>query len=351
MDNGGYSLVPMSQFASLFNDNVLATKKEIILYKKCNKDLSIGNNSHTVCDVYWGLSQSLVNSFLNADGTRFTAIPNYDKKAYVEVFQNRDPRLSATVVPPGTILFNETTPHIVRLEFGGYPQLKSFPARKDLAFGWNLNYNDLPIIRLAEIYLAFAEAKAELGTLTQADLDASINKLRARASLPSLNLATANSDIDPVLANEYNNVTGTNKGVILEIRRERRVELACEGLRQRDLYRWKLGTNMIRFVQQGVYFPSLGPIDLTGDGKPDAAILASPQADDKTQYPGLILHYLVNASGKLNTFYLQDGTSGHIQITAYRDNKREFTEPKYYFYPIPTAQVVLNTNLKQLYGW
>ncbi|MBL7970397.1 MAG: RagB/SusD family nutrient uptake outer membrane protein [Prolixibacteraceae bacterium] len=48
---------------------------------------------------------------------------------------------------------------------------------------------------------------------------------------------------------------------------------------------------------------------------------------------------------------MQDGTSGHIQITAYRDNKREFTEPKYYFYPIPTAQVVLNTNLKQLYGW
>lgn len=351
IDKGGYTLVPMSQFASLFNDNVLASRKEVLLYKKCNKDLGVGNNTHTVSDVYWGLSQSLVNSFLNADGSRFTSLPDYDKKTYVEVFQNRDPRLSVTVVPPGTKLIDEVKPHIVRLEFGGYPQLKFYPSRKDLAFGWNLNYTDLPIIRLAEVYLIYAEANAELGTLIQADLDLSINKLRTRASLPNLVLTTANSDIDPVLANEYNNVSGENKGIILEIRRERRVELACEGLRQRDLYRWKLGSNMIRFVQQGVYFPALGPMDLTGDGVADAAILASPQADDKTKYPGLILHYLVNASGKLNTFYLQDGTSGHIQITGYRDNKREFIEPKYYFYPIPTAEVVINTNLKQMYGW
>lgn len=351
MDNGGYSLVPMSQFAGLFNDNVLASRKEIILYKKHSKDLGVGNNTHTVCDVYWGMSQSLVNSFLNADGTRFTDLPGYDKKTYVEVFQNRDPRLSATIVPPGAKLIDETKPHVVRLEFGGYPQYKFYPARKELAQGWNLNFNDLPIVRLAEVYLIYAEAKAELGTISQADLDLSVNKLRTRASLPSLSLATANTNIDPILDAEYNNVTGSNKGLILEIRRERRVELACEGLRKSDLFRWKLGKNMIRFVQQGCYFPQLGPIDLTGDGQPDAAILAKPEADDKTKYQGLILHYLVNSAGNVNTFYLENGTSGHIQITGYRDNTREFIEPKYYFYPIPTSQVVLNPNLKQMYGW
>jgi len=351
MDNGGYSLVPMSQFASLFNDNVLASRKEIILYKKYSKDLGVGNNTHTVCDVYWGLSQSLVNSFLNADGTRFTSLPDYDKKTYVEVFQNRDPRLAATIASPGTELIDETKPHVVRLEFGGYPQLKFYPSRKDLSEGWGLNFNDLPIIRLAEVYLIYAEAKAELGTVSQGDLDLSINKLRTRASLPALSMAIANSNIDPVLADEYSNVSGVNKGVILEIRRERRVELACEGLRESDLFRWKLGTNMIKFVQQGCYIPALGPIDLTGDGVPDAAILASPQPDDQTNYTGLILHYLVNSSGEINTFYLQNETSGHIQITGYRDNTREFIEPKYYFYPIPTSQVVLNKNLVQMYGW
>jgi hypothetical protein len=36
---------------------------------------------------------------------------------------------------------------------------------------------------------------------------------------------------NPLLAAYYPNVTGGNKGVILEIRRERRVELSCEGLR------------------------------------------------------------------------------------------------------------------------
>ncbi len=351
MDNGGYELVPMEQFASMFNDNILGSLSEIILYKKHDQDLGVGNNTHIVCDVYWGLSQSLVNTFLNVDGTSFTSLPDYDKKSYVEVFENRDPRLAATIVSPGTILFNQVKPHVVRLEFGGYPQLKFYPSRKDLAMGWVLNYTDLPIIRLAEVYLIYAEAKAELGEISQNDLDISVNKLRSRASLPFISLATANSTIDPVLAEEHSNVNGENKGVILEIRRERRVELACEGLRKSDLFRWKLGKNMVKFVQQGIYISELGPMDVTGNGEPDVALLASPSEDDQATYPGLILHYLKDSKGVENTFYLENGTSGHIQITGYRDNVREFIEPKYYFYPIPTSQVVLNDNLKQMYGW
>ncbi|MDL2282771.1 RagB/SusD family nutrient uptake outer membrane protein [Parabacteroides sp. OttesenSCG-928-G06] len=351
MDNSDFKLTPMDSWASMFNDNVLDGNAEMIMFRKHSKELSVGNNSHTVCDVYWAMNNALVYTFLNADGTRFTDLPDYEKKTYVETFQNRDPRLSQTILPPGYIRWDDKDPTIVRAEFGGYPQLKFYPSRRDLALGWNYNYTDLPIIRLAEMYLIYAEAKATLGTLSQSDLDISVNKLRTRASLPAINMATANADIDPYLANEYKTVSGANKGVLLEILRERRVEMACEGLRKDDLFRYRLGTNMTRFTARGMYIPSLGPLDVTGDGKADIVILEQPGDKDTELYPGMRLYYLKDKAGKETTWYLENGTSGRISIVTFRDSKREFVEPKYYFYPIPTAQMVLNSNLKQLYGW
>ena len=53
-------------------------------------------------------------------------------------------------------------------------------------------------MRAAEVYLNYAEAKAELGTLKQEDLDISINKIRERAKMPDLNLTDANSNPDPI---------------------------------------------------------------------------------------------------------------------------------------------------------
>jgi hypothetical protein len=91
------------------------------------------------------------------------------------------------------------------------------------------------------VLLNFAEAKAELGTLTQADIDRSIKLLRDRVGMPNLDMAAANANPDPYLASQYINVTGPNKGVILEIRRERGIELVMEGFRWDDLMRWKEG--------------------------------------------------------------------------------------------------------------
>ena len=351
MDDSRFELTQMDQWVSMFNDNVLDGNKEMIMFKKHSKELGVGNNTHTVCDTYWALSGSLVNSFLNEDGSRFTDLPDYKKKTYVETFKNRDPRLSATVLYPGCIRWDDKNPTLVRPEFGGFPQLKFYPARRDLALGWIANYTDLPIVRLAEMYVTYAEAKAELGTLTQNDLDISVNKLRSRASLPAINLSVANSDIDPVLAEQYNTISGTNKGVLLEIMRERRVELACEGLRKDDLYRHKLGTNMVRFVGEGMYVPQLGPLDVTGDNEPDIVILEQASDGDVDKYGEMPVYYLKDKDGKETTWYLENGANGHIRITSFRDTKREFKEPQYYFYPIPTTEMVLNDNLKQLYGW
>lgn len=351
MDDGRFELTPMEQWASMFNDNVLDGNKEMVMFKKHSKELGVGNNTHIVCDQYWALSGSLVNTFLNADGTRFTDLPDYKKRTYVEVFENRDPRLKATVLYPGYIRWDDKNPTLVRPEFGGYPQLKFYPVRRDLALGWGLNYTDLPIVRLAEMYLVYAEAKAELGTLTQNDLDISVNHLRARASLPALNMAVANSDIDPVLAEQYNTISGANRGVLLEILRERRVELACEGLRKDDIFRHKQGTNMVRFIGEGMYIPQLGPLDVTGDNEPDIVILEKATDGDVDKYGDMPLYYLQDKNGKETTWYLENGTSGHIRITSFRDTKREFKEPQYYFYPIGTDEIVLNNNLKQMYGW
>ena len=123
-----------------------------------------------------------------------------------------------------------------------------------------------------EVYLNYAEAKAELGTLTQSDLDISIRPIRERVGMPSINLEQANANPDPFLENAetgYPNVDkGANKGVILEIRRERTIELVMEGFRYYDLMRWKEGKAFDQAFR-GMYFPGPGEYDLDNDGIKD----------------------------------------------------------------------------------
>src|SRR5699024_11650846 len=79
---------------------------------------------------------------------------------------------------------------------------------------------DIILFRYAELLLIYAEAKSELGSITQEDLDISINKLRDRVGMPHLILDEANANPDPYQESMYRNIeTGPNKGVILEIGR------------------------------------------------------------------------------------------------------------------------------------
>ena len=124
-----------------------------------------------------------------------------------------------------------------------------------------ISSNDLPLFRLAEVYLNYAEAKAELGTLTQTDIDNTINKLRTRAGVTGkLNMNAANLSPDPYMCapeTGYVNVTGDNKGVILEIRRERAIELVMEGFRYYDLMRWKEGQCMAQSLKDFIFLLQL----------------------------------------------------------------------------------------------
>ena len=185
-----------------------------------------------------------MNHYLMTDGTRFTDKQGYETMFYTEEVKDRDPRLQQTVLCPNYIQKGETTVTANDLTaYCGYRPIK-FVGTKDHD-GAAKSTSDWPLMRAAEVYLNYAEAKAELGTLKQEDLDISINKIRERAKMPDLILTDANNNPDPYLGTCYPNVEqGANKGVILEIRRERTIELVMEGLRQWDLFRWKEGKQM-----------------------------------------------------------------------------------------------------------
>ncbi len=354
MTEGGFSIYNTGKggedYRNLFSSNTLANNKEIILWADFDQKIGRGNNSHTVFDYTYALSKSLADSYLKTDGTPVAA---NNTLLFTQMFANRDPRMMETIGYPGFVQTGTTVPYKIKATLGGLNQIKFYPRATELIQGWQLNFTDLPIFRLAEVLLINAEAKAELGELTQADLDKTINLLRKRVNMPNLDMGVAQ---DPALAAMYPNATAANKAVLLEIRRERRVELACEGLRYDDLMRWKSGM-LLQNSQVGMYVPALGAMDVTGDGVEDIAILASPSDESPianlpaSVKAGLGKYYLKDASGNNTNFYLTNGTSGFIAFTRDRDQPRIFVEPKYYYRPIPIGQISLNPKLKQVFGW
>jgi len=286
----------------------------------------------------WGATQNFVNSYLMKDGSRFTDIPGYDTTGFYQEFQNRDPRLSQSVGGPGFVAYGGTSPEPIDLGFTttGFRVIKALPSKDQ--WGASSSYNDIILFRYAEVLLIYAEAKAELGTLTQADLDQSINLLRDRVAMPHTDLAADNANPDPYLEADYPNVTGANKGVILEIRRERRIELFDEGRRWDDLMRWKDGKKLEQ-PMLGVYFPRLGAFDFNGDGKPDVYLYNG----DASGAPAGVTT-MINIKQRP----LTDGDHGNL--FPYR-NKIVFDEPKDYYYPLPLEDLTLNKNLMQNPGW
>lgn len=325
---------------------VLRNNRDVIQLFNASEAFGIGHNAWCIIESpYVALSNELMETYLMADGTPFTSQPDYDRKSIVEVFENRDPRLSVTFTPPGWIRpLNGAEWHNFP-SHGGYGQLKGYPEDLTLLKGWDMCFNALPVYRYAEALLNLAEAKAELGTLTQTDIDQTVNKIRARVGIPPVSMAEANAAPDAYLAAQYDKVSGANKGILLEIRRERRVEMACEDLRFKDVTRWAAG-KLFSQKRRGMYVPALGPLDVSGDGKPDMAVLK--RGDPEPEGLAQILYV-----GEGESHYLDgpDGNSGHIMFSDDAINRKPFEEPKWYYRPIPLQQTQLNPNLQQVFGW
>lgn len=249
MDEGGYELwnynSVLDNMSSFYLFNLedagsnpagldKSTNNEFILYNKYDVNLYPGNTSltHTVRGRLQP-SRKMMDMFLCLDGQTIDKSPLF--KGYVKTsdeYQNRDYRMRAyfadydtyEVPADGSIILNSAL-------VSGYKNQK-FGAYK---YGEYRNEGqesaDYPQIRLAEVYLMYAEALYELnGSLTDEQMAESINKVKARAGLPGISNA--------ILANN-----GMDIGE--EIRRERTIELYAENTRYIDLKRWGIAEEVL----------------------------------------------------------------------------------------------------------
>lgn len=357
MDSGNFTIHntgnPDSDYYALFINEDLSGNPEVIF---SNINVANVKNSGASVTVFGNYEMSptrdLVESYLMADGTYYSNQSGYETNTFVEEFENRDPRLSQTLSFPGWELIWVTSyssgaaNYVQQLNknFTGYHQIKGFTNSLDEDYRNNV---DVPVIRYAEVLLTRAEAQAELGNISQGLLDLTVNELRDRVGMPHLNMSAAT---DPIQAARYPEV---NNSVLLEIRRERRVELAMEGRRLDDLNRWKAGKLMEK-EPAGLYFPGLGKYDLTGDDIEDLVILGAsdviPNPEDRevNSLGVTLLYYRAGSIGEDVEVYLTNGSSGYVIATPERGT---FTEPKDYYRPIPATEITLNPNLEQVFGW
>lgn len=90
-----------------------------------------------------------------------------------------------------------------------------------------------PIIRLADLYLMYAEALNEMKMTPDAEVYEYIDKVRKRSGLDGVVESWNNYSIEP-------DKPKSKEGMREIIQRERMIELAFEGIRFWDLRRWKL---------------------------------------------------------------------------------------------------------------
>jgi len=291
--------------------------------------------------------RSFINTYLNIDGTPFTSNPDYQTMTFMEEVKNRDKRLKQTIrmgdykrISGGVQV---PAPPLFSYTFTGYQPIKW--TLDDMYYDTrDLNINAISMFRYAEILLIYAEAKAELGTLTDAEWAMTVGALRKRAGITG-GLTTKPTVVDPYLQSTY--FPDITDPVILEVRRERGIELSLEGFRFDDIVRWRRGV-LMEMEWNGFYVPELvTPLDLNEDGIKDVAFYQgtkpSPAVSGVTY-----IDVSPTVGGKTNTQLLKNGTSG--EITWLNTIVRKW-ENKNYYYPIPEPDRLANPNLGQNPGW
>ena len=364
IDNAPYAIYQTGAqpYRDLFS-SMNAIEEEVILARDYDRSQNVMHeaNANTLSPTYGrpGMNKKIVNSYLMTNGDRFTDQPGYETMQYYDEMQNRDPRLTQTVVGPGYMRINSDKVESPNFSSSttGYQIIKWVTdASGD---GYMGSSNDYILFRAAEVYLNYAEAKAELGTLTQEDLKISIKKIRDRVGMPNIDMDAANANPDPYLCaleSGYQNVTGPNKGVILEIRRERTIELLLEGFRYYDIIRWKEG-KMFEQPFLGMYFPGL--TQGSGDNRYDVFDMNDGTVGDKEKVDICIYTGKKPSVKNIRKFYklgeefvLTDGDKGNIICHDIEKEPRQWNEERDYFFPIPTTERSLtNGALTQNPGW
>jgi len=277
-----------------------------------------------------GLTKTFVNTFLNSDGTRFTDNPAYDTTPFQIETKNRDSRLSQIIRTEGYKLLGVLTAPDFGHSKSGYHLIK-YTQDNNSNLGMGRNTNSIPLIRYAEVLLNLAEAKAELGQMTDQVWNATIGALRSRAKITN---TSRPSMVDQYMKTLFPNI---NSADLLEIRRERAIELVAEGFRFDDIRRWRAG-HLLTLPWDGVYVESNNvEVDMNGDGKKDVCFVTSTPAT-----PSQGVYYYVSSA----TF----SAAAARKIALYANITKKFPD-KNYLYPIPKSAILKNTALTQNTGW
>lgn len=350
MENSGFHLHttsgPEMSYRELFT-SVDPVDSEIMLAHVMSEEEDIlhsANWSYT-SPTLWikpSLSRQFIHTYLLRNGERFTDQSDYETQLFYEEVENRDYRLKQTIrgtdyqrVDGGEVV---PAPPDFGVSLTGYQPIK-----------WTLddtyydlrdyNNNAVSIFRFGEVLLNYAEAKAELGTLTSDDWDRTIGALRSRAGIDNTEGSFPPSE-DNYLRSTY--FPDIEDPTLLEIRRERTIELVMEGFRFYDLVRWGKG-DLLEMNWRGIYVPELDePMDLNQDGIDDVIFVEerpSPLPED-------VDYHFVEVGRESQQ--LTNETFGEL---TWLDNVPRIWEDKKYFYPIPEDDILENENLEQNPGW
>jgi len=322
IDEGNFTLVsgdPDQVYFELFNQMDYAGNPEVLFYK--HFDTQIGLSSFTNQLWNWpngyGLTQDLTRFYLSEDGLPIAVSPLFEGDSTLAIVEkNRDPRLAQTLQVPGDIERIEGSDTIFWDAPDVYNSGTAMESQKfrhivvDPNEGINNGSVDYIIMRFAEALLIYAEAKAELGELTQADVDMTINRLRERVSMPPLDINNITPDPN------WPDYGYAIPDYLHEIRRERTVELYGEGFRFDDLMRWRAHEYFVGKRFTGTYYTDeLRAID-----------------------PNMP----VNAEGYLDPL---------MNVLTGPNNGYGFNPERDYLRPLPINELTLNENLTQNPGW
>lgn len=315
MNSGVFSL--HDDYSTLFNQVGLEGNSEVILWRDFDSNVLGINN---VLQQSWpnrsAYTKFAVDSYLAADGLP-TALSTLDgsNENLNTIEIGRDPRLAALIMVPGDVV--EVRDGVTTVwEYPDWTDSNTgntgYESQKYRNVNYEADFNDFTedtskiIMRYAEALLIFAEAKAELGAITQTDLDMSVNLLRERVGMPGITLN--NIATDP----NWPDYGYTLSPILYEIRRERSVELMAEGFRSDDLNRWRAHALFDGDQPRGAFYE---------DGVVNTLPLSTPVDSD-----GFLLPF--SNFGDYN-----------------------FDESRAYLNPLPLDQLQLNPNLTQNPGW
>lgn len=289
------------EYYDMFNKQDYSTVTGAFLYKHMDYSLGVyGNHGLGSASYYGGLTKSAVYNYLMADGKPESVSSEvYDYTTLSSLIEARDPRMNQTIYSPARGNFSDYAgqfspliaenstkgPYMDLINSytgrGGYKVFKGM--RDHYVDKWGDNQDEL-MIRYAEALLNYAEAKAILGTITQSDIDNSINVIRDRIGMVHLNIGEANGwGVTYDVSDGYD---PTASNILNEIRRERRVELILENFRRTDLKRWAIYEDVVNgYKPVGAYYQEFEDF-WNDDERVLAAGYTESQLSSLRLYPG-----------------------------------------------------------------